>query len=401
MELLITADEQIILDNLNNNNEIESTISEKIKLLYKLTDLINQNKSINSNIKLHELLKDNINLDFPENIKIDLNIISPNHSYYGGVSSDIYIPINKFWKHNKNKLVIVNPKNEILMTFNTESAEISNIPLLASGSYTAVYEINKFDNITKTVKKNVKYILRCYTAQKDFIHMYDKPKIIKEYEKFKEYLIKIYYYGNMKLDNKIYDINKPWDYIITKKYNTNYRVLSNKQKFKYLKNIVKILYIFVLENLYWSDLKIANVGWEYNNEMSPIIIDYDTYTILNVNQKIDSMSTYKPSYKLSGDLEKNNYDKFSIGGLWDIISNLDIKFNKKEFTYKDTTIFPNLNIKINTRSTYNFLKSLKIKGYLHDDPPKESEYLNYDDIPTYELILKILNSLESNDIISD
>ena len=400
MDLSIN-DEQNIIDNLNDSNKINATISEKIKLLYKLTDLINKNISIDSNMKLHELLKDNINFEFPQKIKIDLNIISPAQNYYGGLSRTIYIPINTLWNDNENKLVIVDPKNEILMTFNTELSDITSIPLLASGTHTAVYEINKFDNIKKTIKKNIKYILRCYTANKNFIHMCDDKKIIKEYEKYEKYLIKIYYYGNIKLNNKIYDVKHPWDYIITKKYNTDYRLLSNKQKFIYLKNIVKILDEFILKNLYWADLKIANVGWEYNNEMNPILIDYDMNTILNVNQKNDTTSTYKPSYKLSVGLEKNNYDKFSIGGLWDIISNLNIKFNKNNYIYNDTKIFPNITINVDTTSTFNFLKSLNIKGYQYDNPPKESEYLNYDNIPTYDIILKILNSLESNNYISD
>jgi hypothetical protein len=93
--------------------------------------------------------------------------------------------------------------------------------------------------------------------------------------------------------------------------------------------------------------------------MNPIMIDYDDNTILDIKEKIWNSATFLPAYKLSIDKESNNYDKFSIGGLFDIILSLQIKFKPVRM------VFP-LNNKfiIDTTNTFIFLYELNIIGYL-------------------------------------
>ena len=393
MSLTITTNEQNIIKNIDDLSKITTKIHDKIILLYKLTNLIHN--PVYSQ-ELYKKLKKSINNDinnYEEFKKMDL-FITPalkDNQYLGGNSCHIFEQIKVNWDSNPNKLVITDNKKEILFTFNTTVINIhEEKPLFGSGTYTAVYIINKFNNFSDEIDKSIDYILRSYTND-DLIHMIDLDKIKDEYIRYKKYLIKVYYYGNLLLNN----VKQNWNYIITRKYNINFISLTNTQKFIFLKNIVILLQKFYENNEYWNDLKITNVAWDDNIEINPIIIDYDTDTIQNFNSKISVLSTYLPAYKLSTGSETNNYDKFSIGGLYNIIDSLRIDFKLVNMPFPLNTKFT-----IDTTNTQTFLTKLNIIGYLWDlEVSKRPANLDYDVIPLYTEILDVLNWLESNNYV--
>lgn len=395
MALTITPNEQQIIKNIDDLSKSSVKIPDKIILLYKLSNLIHDPVY---SPELYQKLKNSINNDinnFVQFIKMDL-FITPalkDNQYLGGDSCHIFEKIKEKWDSSPNKLVITNNKKEILFTFNTtEIKKLEEIPLFGSGTFTAVYVINKFNNLNMEIDKSIDYILRSYINDLP-VHMMDSIKIQDEYKRYKKNLIKVYYYGNIFLN----DIKQEWDYVITKKYNINFMLLTNRQKFIFLRNIVILLQKFYENNEYWNDLKIDNVACDDIFELNPIIIDYDESTILNFNKKISYSSTYLPAYKLSTGTETNNYDKFSIGGLYDIINSLRVDFKLVTMPYPANTKFT-----IDTTNTKTFLTGLNIIGYAWNlDVLKRPANLPYDSIPLYTDILGVLNWLDLNNYVID
>jgi hypothetical protein len=366
-------DFKLILE-LENSNDISANIKDKIFLLLKIVNHTLYTHLINK-------LKNIINDDFHTVTKIDLRIVDSS-TLKGGLSENITPKIHKKWKESvKQNLIIINKDdNNKLFKFNTMLSEKDTIPLFKSGTFTSVYIIKKYNSDNRdTVDKN--YILRCYEINKP-IHILDDQKIIDEYINFYQYLIKIYYYGHIFLDE-----NK-WEYIITDKYYRAYEdkeLLKNKEKFKYLKNIVILLDELYKKNLYINDLKITNIGWKNKYDLIPIMIDYDEFTLLNINKCINDRSTYLPPYDLF--CVPNNFNKFSIGGLANIMENLAIKYTP----IKKTESTLNRGKEIDTNDLIKSLNILK-KDYYE----KDFKYIPYEDTLDYSEILAVLNYLEAN-----
>jgi len=367
----MNSNEIELIQELQKSNDISANIKDKILLLSKMnhdnlyTHLINKIKNI-------------INDEFHTVIKIDLRIVD-SFTFIGGLSKDITPIIQKKWKESvKQNLIIINKDdNKKLFKFNTMLSEKDNIPLFKSGTFTSFYIINKYNN-------NKDYILRCYTMN-DLKHILDGKKIKEEYKSYDKYLIKIYYYGHIFLEQK-----NQWEYIITDKYYRAYEdreKLNNKNKFRYLKNIVILLDELYKKNLYINDLKITNIGWKNNYDLIPIMIDYDEFTLLNFNDCIYEKSTYLPPYELM--CVPNNYNKFSIGGLANIIENLAIEYRP----IKQTESKLNRGKEIDTNDLDKSLNILKISST--DFEIKNFKYIRYEDTLDYSEILAILNYLEA------
>ena len=352
----------------------------------------------------------------PSLVKLNVKLYKP--SSRGGYAKEITPIINDEYnlgKHNfKNNDIFSNIKIDFTII------KSMNKILYGAGTFTAVYKV-KDNNLSindPNVKDNI-YILRLTTQDKD-MHMYDNPKIHKEYNLFNKYLPRIYYYGNFITSNKTYF------YTITKLYNdfpviNNEliipKILSNTDKFVFLYNNIVMLNDLIKQNYTHFDYKIDNVGFEMeNNQINVILIDYDSATLQELNRynknfKIDynnnvtnvynTAMTYIPAW-----LSRNEnpgrvvfdypapvvkFDKFAVAGLLNIIQTLNIKFKVKKLELYNFT-------------SYNIL----YENYLFDEyiilddisnPNYDELHLsanNYNVIPTYKLLLEIFSLIIKN-----
>jgi hypothetical protein len=357
------------------------------------------------------------NINEPVEAEIELYFPMP---LYGGDSNNIWPLINRKWKilkrlgikgkTNPNVNFIINAKNEK-----------NQAPILGRGTYTAVYQISNALNKNDTNK----YILRIYERNLDIDpdHFMKTKKIMNEYVNYKKYLIKIFYYGELKLrdnefkliesktnsDNDTY-INLPtiknfnFDYTITKLYNipslgTNNYVnnLSNLKKFVFLYNNIIMLKKLSDNNEFHADYKIANVGWENDEKLNVIMIDYDDETIQEASQNnkkftINPMgivtgfyfaSTYIPEYLRDGKdgilpkCKPEHFIKYSVGGLYMIIAHLNIKFKQSVI---QLTV-DNQNI---TFDLFHLGNSFKLNSK------------DYNSIPSYDYMISILEAIPTN-----
>ena len=309
----------------------------------------------------------------------------------GGDSSNILKIINTEYLKIKDtkytlgvKTMIDSPSNNKIK-YMFVIHQTSDIPAMNAGHFSAIYELkNDFDKTDPT-----KYILRLFERKSSYnvddkkpdankFHMCDKKKIKEEYELFSKYLMNIYSYGIFNILETGKVRHTKVDYILTHKYNilTNIDDLSSEEKYKLLYNNIQMLLDFRKQNYFLGDYKISNIGWEKDFEI--ILIDYDQDSIIKIDDKIIRNGkimkqmkylgfphTFIPNYltsniklKLSqiNDTEIIKYDKFSVGGLINIIEELKIK--------------PDL---------INIFK-------LNDE--------NYDNIFTYEQMLDLLPSLK-------
>jgi len=338
---------------------------------------------------------------------------------YGGISSDIWPLITKKWNQHKS-LGIRSADKPDAINFLFVPNNKGNIdePILGRGTFTAVYQLkNEYDKTDMT-----KYILRLYIRDENISskHMMNVEKIQNEYKLYEKYMINIYYYGQLTIiDQKFkYYSNsenyefKPntmktysFDHVITKVYNTivlddNYNVidLNNIKKYLFLYNNVIMLHELEKNKSFHADYKIANVGWEDSDTMNVILIDYDIDTIQHIDKlnnkfvlkngyvtSIKFPSTYIPEFIKKGNGLKSvpfeQYIKYSIGGLNNIIRGLKIKFIEKEINLPSTLV-PNQKIK--KLNTDNLGTSLNLLSK------------NYDDIPDYSEIIAILGWLYVN-----
>jgi len=344
----------------------------------------------------------------------------------GGDSSNIWPIISNKWKKNK-RLGIKGKTNPALNFIIIEKNHNKNDePILGRGTFTAVYQISNAINTLDTTK----YILRIYERNIDLFtkHYMYNPKIINEYARYSDYLIKIYYYGELKTvfskfryiedendnDNDSYELSRGnkeyvFDYAITKIYNTAtfdkkniINNLSNKDKFTFLYNNVVMLKKLAENNEFHADYKIANVGWDNPSTLNVIMIDYDDETIqkaLSSNKKLHSdrggiinqqtySSTYIPEYLKDKDdnlLPKYTADKFikySVGGLYMIMLHLDIK-------YTQTSVKIPSNLKTITSKQINVLDMRNLGESIH------LNHINYNMIPTYDEIISILDYIKA------
>jgi hypothetical protein len=367
------------------------------KLISSTTDNISQENS--KNIK-----KKNINL--PSLVKIDVKLYNPLSK--GGYSREI-IPIIE----NEYNLGNYNFKNTSL-NLDFTIIKFMNKILYGAGTFTAVYKIrdNNLSINDPNVKDNI-YILRL-TTRDNSKHMYDSFKIQKEYKLFNKYLPKVYYYGNFLTSR-----NTMYYYTITKLYNdfpvinnniTIPKILSNIDKFVFLYNNVVMLNDLSKYNYTHFDYKLSNVGFEIeDNEINVILIDYDESTLQKINRSnqnfilddnqnvitIDNTSmTHIPEW-LSKPENRNpiifdyrlpirKFDKFAIGGLYQLMLNLSIQFR---VSFILLSKLPSREI---LEYQYRFENKIDIYQLSNFDVLHLTE-INYNVIPTYELILEIFS----------
>jgi len=249
--------------------------------------------------------------------------------------------------------------------------------------------------------------------------MYDNPKIHKEYKLFNKYLPRIYYYGNFLTSN-----NVTYHYTITKLYNDfpliNNKIiipkmLSNTDKFVFLYNNIVMLNDLSKYNYTHFDYKIANIGFEIeNNEISVILIDYDESTLQELSQNnpnfvfdnnnnvttlLNTGVTYFPEWISKKDnpnpyyfdylLPIYKFHKFAVVGLFYLIAKLDIKFKIEKLPLYN---LPSYDILLDQ---YKFKDNILLNSLSQNDG-LHLYNLNYDVIPTYHLLIEILSPIINN-----
>jgi len=367
----------------------------------------------------------------------------------GGESSNIWPIISNTYKKS-NRLGIKGITDPTLnFRFIEKHSGRTDVPIFGRGTFTAVYQIKNELNKADTII----YILRIF-ERKTYVfpnHFMRNPKIISEYIRYNEYLIRIYYFGELQIlanqfeyiDGLAFDgvshdsdkdnynilpttVNYNFDYTITKLYNVpkydNYISiinLNNSEKFKFLYNNVVMLKKLADNNEFHADYKIDNVGWDDPIKLNVIMIDYDDETIqeasnknknlhLLPNNKIDLIffsSTYIPEYlknknicTLPDNSQKIGYPcvlpnyapeqfvKYSIGGLYNIIQSLNIKFN-----------VPNIDIPLSLSITKRRIRKINTNDLA---AALQLNNIDYESIPTYEEIIDLFDHIRVSNYIS-
>jgi len=359
-----------------------------------------ENKILKYKLKIMEFFN-NMPKELPEFINENFTLVIDDLK--GGDAKDIWPVLTMKWI-KKYKLSIIgtyNNKNKFIFTTNNKYG--IDAPLFKKGSLTTIYTI-------KDSNSNLNYILRIFSN--DETHFLDLPKIKNEYVKYKNYLIKIYFYGLIQtIDNnfilkdetieKLKDIKSyQFNYIITKTYNTvaydAFKItnMTNIQKYNFVINNIKLLEHLEKNNEFHTDFKITNVGWDNKDTMDVILIDYDKNTIRQISDdlliknkdnesELSFSSSYPPKYIGTGSKPGNykkfyiknisQFNKFSVSGLAQIIDSLELKFTKSLIPIPKSDNYHNI-LEVNT------------------DAISSSIYLNsllYDEIPTYTQIYNI------------
>jgi hypothetical protein len=331
-----------------------------------------------------------------------------------GYAKDIWPTISE--KYAKNPTLGIrqvvslskNPFNYKIIPYNIDNEQA---PLFAKGTFTAIYKLKNIRDITDETK----YILRIYKRDQDVnMHLLNTPKIKKEYSLFDKYLINIHGYGTIMINNFRYD------YIITQEYNivkyaskTDYTVtnLTNLEKIKIVYNNIIMLNDLYQNDMFHADYKLDNIGWDDNYNI--ILIDYDYGTIqeaskrnnlleLDENGRVSQYyfaSTYTPDYiGRNGEnygiavyrKKPRYYVMYSVGGLGQLIFNLNIKPNISQYPLDSNN---NSIIKIPSNLISNqYIKEI----YMNNDEGfifPYSLYLfdkEYEHIPKYDDLLILL-----------
>jgi hypothetical protein len=306
--------------------------------------------------------------------------------------------IIKLWKGleiNFNKLQNNNQSNVSIFQLSKQFTD--------NFEYLKFTEKKKYKNLTNSYKLNrmsdkKNYFFKYFSNITSLpqIHMlnfkgqYQTYKNIEdEYNKFNNYMPKIYYYGMYNDKNKP---NNPTQYIIYKLYNTiESSTISNMQKYKLLLNSLIMLLELNKEKKILLNFNINKIGWSNDKIMNVKLIDYNYYTIYDVNdQKLLTNPDKKitawvedlkgesidepliPKYFEGKDITQqkltdNKYDKFSVPGLIQLINLID--FKQVEFD----------GIKLNKD---NIIKHLKLED------PKYKEVSSYLDILKFFINIK-------------
>ena len=340
----------------------------------------------------------------------------------GGSSYNVWPVISMKWHKNINLLGIKSVTDDtIKYSFITHNRGHNYGPILGAGSYSAVYEI---ENLLPSAGLNNRNILKIYEKTSD-IHLFNDPKVKTEMELYKKYFMKIFYYGEINIEEKNFILinknndykidettagTKPYnfEYYITKKYNiAKIRNVSNKyftvsdltnsDKYKFLINNLIFLRDLQDNNMFHGDYKIENIGWE--NDFDIIMIDYDNKTILPANDTVD-LNNFPKSYipnwlfnELLGDkktMRDYSYlNKWSVGGLYALIEILRIEFSPK-FT-NNIELPPRLSIfnnrRVFTLSPRTILSDLKLDSS------------HYDEVPLYSELIELFEWLKSENYI--
>ena len=320
-----------------------------------------------------------------------------------GESNDIWPIITKYYIINNNKLSFIGIKNnKNLFSIIPHHINDKTEPILGKGTFTAVYVIKDVNTMINDDTDT--YILRIYTRDSSYTenNMFDYQKVKDEFLLFKKYMATIYLYGSIYKGKYPMYKNGQFDYNITKVYKTlsdsSIEKLTNKQKVQFLLENLKMLHILSTNNYIHCDYKIDNVAYDDPEKMNVVLIDYDITTlqplvqsntnfVFDANNNVNTLytsSTYPPMY-ISGELPLEypinvtykiplkQWDKYSIGGLIDIIVSLNISY-RFDTIIIDQTLTNGKITKLNSRDMIHSLK-LNDKSYYA--------------IPTYEEILNI------------
>jgi hypothetical protein len=390
------------VDEVNNNN------SSQEYLLFP--------KKKKKHNKIKNLFKYKKNIDLPSLVKLDVKLYNPLSN--GGYSRNIIPVIDNEYNLGNHNFKNNDPESNVKIDF-TIIKSMDKI-LFGAGTFTAVYKIKDNNNTINdpNVKDNI-YILRIVKKDNYNIHMYDDPKIHKEYKLFNKYLPRIYYYGNF-----ITSKNFTFNYTITKLYNDfpviNNRViipktLSNIDKFEFLYNNIVMLNDLSKYNYTHFDYKIENVGFEIeNNKISVILIDYDKSTLQelsednpnfefdnnnNVTALLNTGVTHFPEWLSNRDnpepfyfnykLPIYKFHKFAVVGLFYLILDLDIQFKIEKLQLYN---LPSYDILLDQ---YKFEDNILLNNLSNTDA-FHLYNSNYDVIPTYDLLLEILSPIINN-----
>jgi len=334
----------------------------------------------------------------------------------GGSAHNIYPLIHNIYVQNSNNLAIKSTKTITIKFDIIPGDNKENEPVYKYGSFTAVYLIENID----------KYILRIYEDELNH-HLLNNPKIIKEKELFDKYFFQIFYYGYIVVKNDDSSINI-FHYIITKLYNmadiTNdfgfltVNNMDNKIKYKLIINILKFLKDLYDQNMFHSDFKLQNIGWD--SDMNIIMIDYDLKTlqiaddsnqyikrdkdnnIINLFNNVEGLyfptsPPSRPRYVFINNpkLKSSQLNKYSIGGLDYILEALNLQMDNKN---NHITLDPSLKIcsrNINNIYYNDELKYWDYKGSLNLDS------IYYDQIPLYSELIELFEWLNNNGYILD
>jgi hypothetical protein len=386
-------------------------------------NVVYNNPLFKNNVVYNNPLSENnniLNRPIPSLVKTDLTLYNLNNTKGG--YSDVIIPVvNKQYKRGYTRMI----NNKLNLNF--EFVDLVDKILYGAGTYTAVYKIKDINSSINdpNVIDDI-YILRL-TVITNNDHIYDDPKIKKEYDLFNKYLPKIYYYGTLFIDNPYGD---KYHYTITKVY-IDFQIvddtvvipniLSNTDKFVFLYNNVIMLNDLLMSNYTHFDYKITNIGFEINEltkSIDIILIDYDKNTLqelsidndsFNINKYdetyvIDSINiptTYIPPYLSNKDNDKpyifdykytiKEFDKYAVFGLYYLIITLDIKFKENMLSLYS---IPQYNILINNYNLNNTIYLDKLSNTYYDELHLSNS--DYDKIPTYKLIIRIFSIIMKN-----
>jgi len=377
---------------------------------------INPQDNIDTNPNMN---KKNSNYSIPSLVKLDVKLY--NQSSKGG-ESKIIIPIidNEYnWGNYHFKNRYRDSDNKIDFTI----VKSMNKILYGAGTYTAVYKIK--DNNKTINDPNVNddiYILRLIIPEDIDRHMYDNPKIHREYELFNKYLPKIYYYGNFKTSYNTFH------YTITKLYNDFpvkfYQIiiptiLSNKDKFIFFYNNLVMLNDLLKKNYTHFDYKLSNVGFEIiNNEKNVILIDYDENTLQelkidNPNFVFDTNNNVTAINNVSISsvplwLSNNNwdfihllpiykFDKFATIGLFKILNQLNIKFKIDKYNIRENEYIRNKKEYEEELINYKFDKNnyINLQELTYTDPLQLNTN-RYELTPSYKFLITLFTPIIKN-----
>lgn len=212
----------------------------------------------------------------------------------------------------------------------------------ASGGNTVVFEILINNETEKKILKVIE--INAFDEENylnKFINKYNFDNAILQ----EKNITHVFYYGLIKKENDNETRNKSYFYIITKKYETNFKSekLDLKNKIRFISSLMIILKEMHKKYIYFLDLKLINLGYEIKNgNIKCIIIDYDIDTLQQyyINGKINIETkfrgnTFFPNYAI--EFVKNldekcvqeryylmgsKYEKMDILGLADVIISL-------------------------------------------------------------------------------
>lgn len=327
----------------------------------------------------------------------------------GGLAKNVWPTISHMWEKYNKRMGIRSKKNKDTdyIILNNNIDDIFE-PMLGRGGTSVVYEV-----IDSNPKGDNIYILKI--SEKIGEHILHNSKVIEENTIFKKYMMKIYKFGTLNINDNDYKYNehktnffkdtyvinkeKTKDFIfdinIVKKYNTVNLDLTNQEKLTFLYNNILMLKYFEEKGYFHADYKLDNIGYDSLNDI--ILIDYDEETLQTFSNKNPSLildedenikeiniksRSYTPEYITKSEkIHYSKFNKFSVGGLAEIIWALKIKFIKNPIEIPDK-----LSIKT-TRKITSLTDEI-----LYNDLHLTS--IDYDLIPTYSEILEILDWLK-------